>query len=124
MHTKSILYIATILFLLSCKSKNNTQILPNDIFDNLNYEQGELNKTGTYSGEDDRVLYSITIIGDTWFGEHTEKNMGFNLASGNGTIEDNKIIDENGLIIGEIYDNVISVLIGSKYITLTKNKYD
>jgi hypothetical protein len=75
---------------------------------------------GTYRAETDGIESSVTIIGNTWYGTHIETNFGNIFASGAGTIDGNKIIDEYGIELGTVSNGKARVNVGGNQITLYK----
>lgn len=75
---------------------------------------------GTYISESGGVESSLTIMGDTWFGTHTETSFGNLLSSGSGIVDGNKIFDQYGRELGYISNGAAHVNLGGFQVTLQK----
>lgn len=79
------------------------------------------NINGTYSAESGGVESSLTIIGNSWYGTHTETSFGNLISSGSGTVEGTKLFNQYGAEIGNVSNGTAYVNLGGTHISLNKN---
>lgn len=82
------------------------------------YENESIN--GTYTADIGGAYSSLTVIGDTWYGENREASMGGFLGNSTGMMDGNRIINEYGQEIGYINGNSAFISMGGQRIVLKK----
>ena len=102
----------------STSTANDFKITPDESTSIIYNNQESI--SGTYSANTGGAISTITVIGDVWFGEHTEEHFGTLLGSGSGTMDANNILDEYGTKIGEIKNGKAYVNLGGVEATLYK----
>ena len=77
--------------------------------------------SGTYSDNTGGAITTITIAGNSWYGEHREETTGALLGSSFGSMDGNDIIDEYGNKIGTVKNGRVRATIGGESVSLNRN---